>query len=176
MKLPSVARQLLHWGLQPICKDAPDTGLKDDKLTGQKELLRFTVTEAPGGTHTKSSGAPVLSHAAVSMPAMGQGSVELPVLLVLARAGCSGCILGQIFPDLLPQGHGLFCCFAGVGALHPGGAELPLSRQWTRLDKVVSLGRHEPAALWGHSAAWYSAVSGHINQLKQGSLRLGCWG
>lgn len=109
VKLPSVARQQLHWWLQLICKDAPDTDLKDDELTGQKELLHFMITEAPGGTHTKNSGAPVPSHAAVSMPAMGQGSVELPVLLVLARAGCSGCIFGQIFPDQLPQGHGLFC-------------------------------------------------------------------
>lgn len=86
----------LHWWLQPVCKGAPDTGLKDSELTVQKQLSHFMVTEAPGGTQTKSPGASGLFHAAMSTPATDQRSTEPPALLALARA-----CFGPSFPDQL---------------------------------------------------------------------------
>ena len=124
----------------------------------KKQLFHFTVTEAPGGTQTKSSGAPGLFHAAMSTSAMGQSSTEPPARPALARAGCRGYVLAR---SSLTGSCWDMVCFEGAGVPHPRGAQVPPSRQWTGHDKVVSLGRREPAALWGHSAAWYCTVSGH---------------
>lgn len=153
VKLLSMALHQVHsGGCSPSSRARQTLARRMAISLYRKQLFHFMVTEAPCGT--KSSGAPGLFHTVT-----GQSSTELPTLLALARAGCRGYVLAR--SSYLTGSHGDMVCFEGAGVPHHRGAQVPLSRRWTGHKKVVSLGRHEPAALRGCSAAWYCAVSGH---------------
>lgn len=97
----------LRW-LQPICKGTPDTGLKDGELTVQKAVIPLYShrgTRWDPDQELRGSWPFPCSNVNISR---GSKQHRAACPDSLSKSRLQGIRFGQIFPDRLLLGHGLF--------------------------------------------------------------------